>query len=501
MTGELDTLEARGLIQVAAFRPELEYLFRHWLVQDAAYGSLLKQERRQLHRLVGETLEILYPERRSEMAGILAMHFEQAGDPEKAIEYLTSEGRYALARAALNEAFQAFDRALGLLPVPLDEGTDGDRRQRVELGLLRAQAGLTFRPTAEQVGDLEAIEPSAERLGDPELIAQVHLFLALALFEGGTPANDPAVQRSLERLRELGELLADPSLAALPLAMTAAGKIFTGPIGEGVEALERAIPLMEKRRDFIGAAFSRGWLAMGYAGLGEFDKAAEAARAASEEAASGDLIARLDAQLAEAIVRSARGDLEQAAPLARLCLEQAEDTGAVACAVASSWVLGDVHQRQQRFTDARDALQLGLDLAPGSGAGMFEPTLRATLWANLDDPAVPGPAAADWEGLLTLARSRQSALGEAGILWKRAESAALRQRWDDAAADFAASARLFEENGARPNLARALRGWGEVLHAAGRKAEGDDQLRRALALFEEMGLGREAGEVRAALER
>src|SRR5256885_6437582 len=52
---ELNTLEASGLVQVAALEPELEYLFRHALVQDAAYSSLLKQDRRTLHRLAAET--------------------------------------------------------------------------------------------------------------------------------------------------------------------------------------------------------------------------------------------------------------------------------------------------------------------------------------------------------------------------------------------------------------------------------------------------------------
>ena len=165
MTTELDTLEAKGLIQVAAYRPELEYLFRHWLVQDAAYGSLLKQERRQLHRLVGETLETLYPERRNEMAGILAMHFEQAGDADKAIEYLIAEGRYALARAALNEAFQAFERAGHLLPDEASDASDETKRTRIELAILRAQAAMTFRSTDEQVADLEAVVSSAERAG------------------------------------------------------------------------------------------------------------------------------------------------------------------------------------------------------------------------------------------------------------------------------------------------------------------------------------------------
>ena len=79
---ELDTLESKGLIRVAAIQPELEYLFRHALVQDAAYESLLKQERRSLHRLVGDALEQLYPERHGELAAVLARHFEQAGEPD-----------------------------------------------------------------------------------------------------------------------------------------------------------------------------------------------------------------------------------------------------------------------------------------------------------------------------------------------------------------------------------------------------------------------------------
>ena len=88
MTSEsqVATLEAKGLIRLATVQPEIEYLFRHALVQDAAYGSLLKQERKGLHAQVGEALEDLYPERREELAAVLAMHFEQAGETDKAID-------------------------------------------------------------------------------------------------------------------------------------------------------------------------------------------------------------------------------------------------------------------------------------------------------------------------------------------------------------------------------------------------------------------------------
>src|SRR5215813_7132866 len=95
---QLETLEAKGLIKLATLRPELEYLFRHALVQDAAYGSLLKQERRELHGLVGEALEELFPDRRDELAPVLAMHYEQAGETDRAIDCLVDVGRQARAK-------------------------------------------------------------------------------------------------------------------------------------------------------------------------------------------------------------------------------------------------------------------------------------------------------------------------------------------------------------------------------------------------------------------
>ena len=75
---QLNTLESSGLIRLAAVQPELEYLFRHALVQDAAYSSLLKNDRRHLHKSVGEALEALYPQQRDELAATLALHFEKA---------------------------------------------------------------------------------------------------------------------------------------------------------------------------------------------------------------------------------------------------------------------------------------------------------------------------------------------------------------------------------------------------------------------------------------
>src|SRR6185436_8223568 len=77
---DLSALEASGLVRLSQIEPELEYLFRHVLIQDAAYHSLLKADRRRLHLMVGEALERLYPDRADtqELAPLLGQHFDEA---------------------------------------------------------------------------------------------------------------------------------------------------------------------------------------------------------------------------------------------------------------------------------------------------------------------------------------------------------------------------------------------------------------------------------------
>jgi tetratricopeptide (TPR) repeat protein len=496
---QIDTLEARGLIRLIAVRPELEYLFRHWLIQDAAYGSLLKQERRDLHGRVGRALESLYPERRDELAGMLSVHFEQAGDTAKALDYLVLAGTQALDRNALQEAYSAFDRAAALLTPAAPEDDDALRRRRVEIEIGRVRASWSFRPPEAVIADLAAIVPEAERLNDPKQVAMLYLYLSMTRLLSGVPASDPDVQRSLDRITSIGEAIGDPSFRALPMAIVGMSQIFSGQLRPGVAALEEAVPIFEQGRDFIGTAFARGALAIGYAELGEFDKAEAAAARAKQLAADGDLIAQLDAEIADAMVHSQRGDLDAALPLAEACVKRAEDAGASACVVASSWILGDVYNRQGRFGEARKALRRGSDLSLLVNRKTWRPSIQAWLGStgavldNLD-------ASGDFDEALATARSIDNRYGEAGILAKRAETALRRGEQKAALPDYEAAAGIFEAVGARPSLARALNGWGQALRAAGREEEAGVALRRALALFEELDIQREAAGVRASLD-
>lgn len=102
---QLDTLQRVELIYEATRVPELEYMFRHELTRDAAYKSILRRNRRQFHRHVGQALEALFPDRLEEEAPRLAYHFYEAGDGERALKYYAmaadaAAGIYANAEAA-----------------------------------------------------------------------------------------------------------------------------------------------------------------------------------------------------------------------------------------------------------------------------------------------------------------------------------------------------------------------------------------------------------------
>jgi tetratricopeptide (TPR) repeat protein len=115
LTSHLNRLESAGLIRLAQLEPDLEYLFRHALVQEAAYASLLASDRRRLHREVGQVVEHLYSDRLDELAATLARHFERAGEDEHALQYYLRAGKAALAAYANQEAETQYTHALGLV--------------------------------------------------------------------------------------------------------------------------------------------------------------------------------------------------------------------------------------------------------------------------------------------------------------------------------------------------------------------------------------------------
>ena len=96
--------------------PEATYTFKHALVRDAAYESLLKSRRQQLHARIAEALEERFPETARREPELLAHHCTEAGLAEQAVDYWRRAGALALARSATLEAVAQLSRGLELLP-------------------------------------------------------------------------------------------------------------------------------------------------------------------------------------------------------------------------------------------------------------------------------------------------------------------------------------------------------------------------------------------------
>ena len=131
----LDQLASAELIFRRGTPPDAEYTFKHALVQDAAYDTLLKGRRQELHARIGQVLEASFPDTVQAQPELLAHHFTRAGLVDQAIEYCLRAGRVALSRSANVEATAQLQKGLQLL----DGLTDPSRRDRKEIDL---QIGL-----------------------------------------------------------------------------------------------------------------------------------------------------------------------------------------------------------------------------------------------------------------------------------------------------------------------------------------------------------------------
>ena len=213
----LDRLVAADLLSRQGSPPHATYLFKHALVQDAAYGTLLRGPRQALHARIAAATETGMPERVEREPELLAYHYAEAGQPDTAAGYWLAAGRLAARRSANSEAVAHLRRGIAALR-GLPETVE---RNRLELalqlalgpalvssrGFADAEASTGYQRAAElarRLGDdrdrfaatwglwitiraksasdhmrlrlqyLDEMVEAAERTGDAELLLQAH---------------------------------------------------------------------------------------------------------------------------------------------------------------------------------------------------------------------------------------------------------------------------------------------------------------------------------------
>src|SRR5499427_7662204 len=244
----VDRLIAAGLLFRQGVPPHATYLFKHSLVRDAAYGTLLRQRRRALHARIAETLESQFADVAERQPELLARHCTEAGLIEKAAALWGKAGLRSLERSALVEATEQLARAL--IQIATLPATPALRREQIKL-----QAAL-ITPLMHVKGyAAPETKAAAER-------ARVLIEQAGAL---GEPPDDPLLLFSVlysfwttsfvaftgDALRELASqflALAEKQRATVPLMIghrMMGSVLHTGAFAEGRAHLDRAIALYD----------------------------------------------------------------------------------------------------------------------------------------------------------------------------------------------------------------------------------------------------------------
>ena len=245
----LSSLQEHQLIFVKREEPEIEYAFKHALVQDAAYGSLLLRQRRQLHSRAARAIRELYADHLEELYGILAYHYTRAEDWQNAQTFLLRAGEQAVSIAADGEAITYYREAMSALLRAFDESTELPASHEQSEWFVRATEPFWL---ARCLGDLlEAASVFHERVSqacgplDPRTSAAAAILAGCFFQRGVLEACETLVKTTLAALEAAGRE-DDPSVTRL-LLLLGLVCLNTDRFTEAEEILARGLELEDSK--------------------------------------------------------------------------------------------------------------------------------------------------------------------------------------------------------------------------------------------------------------
>jgi predicted ATPase len=249
LASSLDRLVHAGLLFRQGVAPHATYLFKHALVQDAAYGTLLREPRRALHARIADTLESQFSDIAENRPELLARHCTEAGIIERAANLWGKAGQRSLERSALIEAAEQLTCALAqfaTLPA-----TPALRREQIKLQVALANAlmhtkGYAAAETKASFDQARALIEQAEALGepaeDPLLLYSIlyGFFIAKFISFDGDAAR--ALARQFLALAEQQKATAPIMIGHRLLGNTL---LCIGDVADGLAHLDHAIALYD----------------------------------------------------------------------------------------------------------------------------------------------------------------------------------------------------------------------------------------------------------------
>ncbi len=470
----LGTLTYEELVRERSREPEREYTFKHALTQEAAYGLLLKQRRRELHARAGLALEELYADRLEEVAPVLAYHFWQGDDPERTASYAAQAARSAVSLYALSEASTHFERAfeaMARLPdAPPEDLLDAIVGWAVVRYKLARYDGVVDR--------LLQAEKRAREIGDKVRLARILSWISLIYMVMGVPSQAaPYIQESASLAAELGL----EQLLLLPFFFATETLADRDP-GKAVKQFEDVITMAREfdMPEIEGHALASS--AVAYARVGEFEKARERiAEALAAAPSGGHPVKEADVHLIVGSAFYELGEIEQGLEHARLGAELASSKHAIECACAGFYVVGMGELEKKELDQALgsfDRARTFFDAAHWAGWSGYASRINVGT-ASVGVERGSAEAIAELEKAIADAISDHDEYSAATASERLARAHYRAGRLDEALQSLTTAMQYYRASRTSPYEARALELEARIHEKAGRAADAERARQRA----------------------
>jgi class 3 adenylate cyclase/tetratricopeptide (TPR) repeat protein len=470
--------------RVSTFAGTCEYHFKHPLLRDVAYQSVLKAHRRAYHALAALWLESVTQEagRAGEYAALIAGHHDSAGQNEPAARWYLRAGQGAAAKYSNAEAVRTLSRALELAPQDAHD-------LRFRLLLARQGADDLLGDRRAQAGDLQALEALAEILDDDRRRAQVALQRgSFSLYTGDYPAARRAlesavgwIQTGLQPDDEAPSLLVDAHILLGDVARR------LGEAETARQELDYALDLARERGyrsgevnalDRLGSLY---WSQSDYANaIAHLQKALPLAQELGERRRERSVLNNLG------IIAKERGEYGAALDYYRQSQSIAHEIGDRLGEGTALSNLGEIEQRQGDYARAITYAQVSLAIARQIGDRYGEAISLTNLgegYAAAGDYAQAGAYA---RRALEISRATGFRMGEGIILGNLAGITLTRGDPTQAARLAREALKIAEEVGDSTGRATVLQVLGDAQAASGHPSAAGKSYRKALGLWDEL---------------
>ena len=479
-------LMAGEFLYEARLFPDLEYTFKHALINDVAYGSLLHDRRRSLHAKIVAAIETLYADRLGEHLESLAQHAFKSEVWDKALSYLRQAGAKAFTRSANREAVACFEQALVALK------HQPETRETLEQAI---DLRFDLRTSLFPLGELERVitylreaDALAGTLADQRRTGYVSVYMGHFLWMTG---HSTEARTSAQRAKLIAETLSDFALNVGANFYVGADCLTSGEYREAAQSLRTVVQLLEgaRHRDRCGlagfpAAMAHGYLAWALAEMGAFEEASAHGREAVRIAEALDHpYSLIVACWGPAHVHRIRGEYRLAIPYLVRALALCRDWHIPTLLPITAGWLGALYPLAGQVAEGLSLLEEGQKAHESFQTLIVAQTGEGCLAADRLNDALSFA-----ERALDLARRRGQRGYEAWILRLLGELAShphstnleMSERY------YRQATALADELGMRPLLSRCHLGLGTLYGRVGKDQDAAAHLTTAAALCREM---------------